>query len=389
MSRVQLALNVSNLEQAVEFYSKLFDTAPAKVRPGYANFAVIDPPLKLVLIESAAAPGSLNHLGVEVGTAADVAAAQRRLVGARVGHRGRGRRGLLLRRPGQGVGRRSGPRALGDLHGPRRLRASKRHVARRRARRCTVLRRRSCIRRALLLTRWDRDLVRRASAEAVGTGFLVAIVVGSGIAAQRLSPGNIGLQLLENSTATGAGLVALILAFGPISGAHFNPVVTLADRILAGTSTRDACAYMGAQIAGGCIGAIVANLMFDLPRSSWSTHHRSVRRRSGSRRSSQRSGCSGDPGCRAIRSIAGRRLRGGRVHRRRVLVHVVDELRQPGRHHRPLADEHLCRHRARRACLRSSSPQVVGALVAVGLARYWRPTLPAEDIVITHEEHQS
>ena len=86
----------------------------------------------------------------------------------------------------------------------------------------------------------DRDLARPASAEAVGTALLVAIVVGSGIAAQRLSPGDVGLQLLENSTATGAGLVALILALGPVSGAHFNPVVTLADRVLGGISTRDA-----------------------------------------------------------------------------------------------------------------------------------------------------
>ena len=85
----------------------------------------------------------------------------------------------------------------------------------------------------------DRDLARRASAEGIGTALLVAIVVGSGIAAQRLSPGDVGFQLFANSTATGAGLVALILALGPVSGAHFNPVVTLADRILGGTSTRD------------------------------------------------------------------------------------------------------------------------------------------------------
>ena len=78
------------------------------------------------------------------------------------------------------------------------------------------------------------DLARRATAEVVGTALLVAIVVGSGIAAQRLSPDDVGLQLLENSIATGAGLVALILAFGPVSGAHFNPVVTLADRVLGG-----------------------------------------------------------------------------------------------------------------------------------------------------------
>jgi catechol 2,3-dioxygenase-like lactoylglutathione lyase family enzyme len=80
MSRVQLALNVSDLEEAVSFYSKLFGTEPAKIRPGYANFAVPDPPLKLVLIEDASArPGSLNHLGVEVATADDVADAKRRL----------------------------------------------------------------------------------------------------------------------------------------------------------------------------------------------------------------------------------------------------------------------------------------------------------------------
>jgi catechol 2,3-dioxygenase-like lactoylglutathione lyase family enzyme len=83
MSRVQLALNVANIDEAIEFYSKLFATEPAKVRPGYANFAITDPPLKLVLIESeAAVAGSLNHLGVEVESTDDVAAAQERLAAA-------------------------------------------------------------------------------------------------------------------------------------------------------------------------------------------------------------------------------------------------------------------------------------------------------------------
>jgi arsenate reductase len=81
-------------------------------------------------------------------------------------------------------------------------------------------------------------LGRRVTAEGVGTGLLVAVVVGSGIFAQRLSPGDAGLQLLENSTATAGGLVALILAFGSVSGAHFNPVVTLADRAFGGMTTR-------------------------------------------------------------------------------------------------------------------------------------------------------
>jgi len=79
MSRVQLALNVSDLDEAISFYSKLFATTPAKVRPGYANFAIAEPPLKLVLIEGAGVPGSLNHLGVEVGSTDEVAEAQSRL----------------------------------------------------------------------------------------------------------------------------------------------------------------------------------------------------------------------------------------------------------------------------------------------------------------------
>ena len=81
MSRVQLALNVADLDAAVDFYSKLFGTPPAKVRPGYANFAVAEPPLKLVLIEGGGASGTLNHLGVEVGSSAEVAATQARLAG--------------------------------------------------------------------------------------------------------------------------------------------------------------------------------------------------------------------------------------------------------------------------------------------------------------------
>ncbi len=121
----------------------------------------------------------------------------------------------------------------------------------------------------------DRTLGRKLTAEALGTGMLVAIVVGSGIHAQRLSPGDIGLQLFENAAATAAGLVALILAFGAVSGAHFNPIVTLADRLFGGMGNREAGLYMSAQIVGGCLGAIAANLMFDLSAVSWSTHERS------------------------------------------------------------------------------------------------------------------
>jgi arsenate reductase len=106
------------------------------------------------------------------------------------------------------------------------------------------------------------DLWRRCLAELVGTAFLVAVVVGSGIAAQRMSPHDVGLQLLENAAATAAGLVALILALGPVSGAHFNPVVTLADRYFGGVSNRDVLAYVPSQIVGACAGALLANGMF-------------------------------------------------------------------------------------------------------------------------------
>lgn len=115
-------------------------------------------------------------------------------------------------------------------------------------------------------------LARRVTAEALGTGLLLVAVIGSGIAAQRLSPGETGLELLENAVATGAALVAIILAVGPVSGAHLNPVVTLADRVFGGLdSNREAAAYIGAQFVGAAVGAMVANLMFDLPAVDIST----------------------------------------------------------------------------------------------------------------------
>jgi glycerol uptake facilitator-like aquaporin len=117
--------------------------------------------------------------------------------------------------------------------------------------------------------------VRQALAEFLGSAGLVTVVIGSGIAAQRLSPDDVGLQLLENALATGAGLVALILAFGPVSGGHFNPVVTLADRFFGGVSNRQVAVYLPAQLAGGAVGAVVANLMYDLPAVSVATTDRS------------------------------------------------------------------------------------------------------------------
>jgi glycerol uptake facilitator-like aquaporin len=115
----------------------------------------------------------------------------------------------------------------------------------------------------------------RAVAEAVGTGFLLAAVVGSGIMAERLSGGNQGLALLANAIATGAALVALILTFAPFSGAHFNPVVTIALAAAGCVKRRHVLPYLLAQIAGAIIGVFVAHLMFDLPMLQISQHTRS------------------------------------------------------------------------------------------------------------------
>jgi arsenate reductase len=117
-------------------------------------------------------------------------------------------------------------------------------------------------------------LPRRVFAELLGSAFLAALVIGSGIAAQQLSPNDIGLQLFENAAATAGGLFAIILMFGPVSGGHFNPVVSFVDAHFGGISWRDALAYLPAQILGCSLGAVTANAMFSLAAVSISTHHR-------------------------------------------------------------------------------------------------------------------
>jgi arsenate reductase len=122
-------------------------------------------------------------------------------------------------------------------------------------------------------------LARRLFAEYLGTALLVTTVVGSGVMATRLSPEDVGVQLLENSVATMLGLAVLIVVLGPVSGAHFNPVVSLADwwlgrRSRTGITIRVLAGYLLAQCAGGISGAIVANVMFDLPTVAWSRHER-------------------------------------------------------------------------------------------------------------------
>lgn len=119
------------------------------------------------------------------------------------------------------------------------------------------------------------DLARRMTAEALGTAFLLAAVVGSGIMGERLAGGNIAIALLANTIATGAALVAIILCFGPISGAHINPAVTLADASQGGLSWREASGYIAAQVLGAVAGVAAANIMFSEPVFSLSQHERS------------------------------------------------------------------------------------------------------------------
>jgi glycerol uptake facilitator-like aquaporin len=248
-----------------------------------------------------------------------------------------------------------------------------------------VLRRGASVRSALLRVSDEHDLLRRASAEAVGTAFLVAAVVGSGIAAQRLSPGDTGVQLLENAVATGAVLVALILALGSISGAHFNPIVTLADRILGGMTTREASAYIAAQVAGGCVGAIVANLMFDLPAVTWSTHDRS------------------SSGVLLGELVAAFGLlvvilgvvRAGRPQMAAFAVAGYITAAYWFTSSTSFANPAVTIARCLTDTFAGIEPadvpafvalQVLGALGAIALFRYWRPNLDAKDLVVPHEQ---
>jgi glycerol uptake facilitator-like aquaporin len=230
----------------------------------------------------------------------------------------------------------------------------------------------------------DHDLARRASAEAAGTALLVAVVVGSGIAAQRLSPNDAGVELLENALATGAGLVALILAFGSVSGAHFNPVVTLADRILGGTTTRDGCAYVVAQIAGACVGCMIANVMFDLAAIDVSTHVRS----SGSLWFSEAVATFG-----LLVVILGV-VRAGRASVAPFAVGAYITAAYWFTSSTSFANPAVTIGRTLSNSFAGIAPksapmfivmQVVGGVVAVAAARYWYPDVHADDIVMPRE----
>ena len=299
MSRVQLALNVSDIDAAVDFYSKLFGAEPAKRRPGYANFAIAEPPLKLVLIESPAArgarrAGALNHLGVEVEHARRGGRRHRAPLGRGPRARRPGGHHLLLRRPGQGVGRttRTAPRGRSTPCWPTRrsenglgcsTEGCSRHAG-------ATIPSGPPVHRPLLLSAQRPDPSRPSPSERSRA----VAPADRRVPRQRL-PGRSrhrlghrrpaalagqrrACELFENAAATGAGLYAIILMFGPVSGAHFNPVVSFVDAAFGGISWRDACAYLPAQVVGCIGGAVVANLMFSKAAVSISTHHRATAR---------------------------------------------------------------------------------------------------------------
>ena len=190
-------------------------------------------------------------------------------------------------------------------------------------------------------------LPRRLLAELLGSAFLAALVIGSGIAAQQLSPGDIGLELFENAAATAAGLFTIILMFGPVSGGHFNPVVSLVDASFGGLSWRDALAYIPAQVTGCILGAIAANVMFALAAVSISTKHRASPAHLFAEVIATARPDARDLRARAHQAIdvtpGGRR----RLHRRRLLLHQLDQLRQPRDHDRADVLKHVRRDRAR------------------------------------------
>jgi glycerol uptake facilitator-like aquaporin len=246
-----------------------------------------------------------------------------------------------------------------------------------------VLRERARVRRTLLRL-VDRDLARRASAEAVGTALLVAVVVGSGIAAQRLSPGNTGLELLENALATGAGLVALILAFGSVSGAHFNPIVTLADRILGGTSNRDGYVYVVAQVLGACVGCVMANVMFNLAAINVSTHARS----GGALWFSELIATFG------LLIVIFGVVRAGRAGFAPFAVGAYITAAYWFTSSTSFANPAVTVGRTLSNTFTGIKPssvpmfvvmQIIGGLLAVAAARFWYPDLPADAVVVPHE----
>ena len=233
-------------------------------------------------------------------------------------------------------------------------------------------------------------MVRRAVAEALGTAFLLAAVVGSGIMGERLAGGNVAIALLANTIATGAMLVALILTFGPISGAHFNPAVTLADASQGGLAWREVPVYIAAQIVGAFAGVAAAHLMFGEPLFFASRHVRAGSAQLFSEFVATFGLLSVIWGCARLRSSAvpfavGAYITGS------LLVHVLDFIRQSRCHAGPRRLRYFRRHPSGRRSGRSSLAQLAGAMAATLLFRWLVPSLPkdASNVVVAHPQRET
>ena len=224
---------------------------------------------------------------------------------------------------------------------------------------------------------------RRIVAELTGTALLLATVVGSGIMAEQLAGGNLAIALLANTLATGAALVALILTFGPVSGAHFNPAVSFADATQGGLTWREALAYSAAQIAGAMLGVIAAHGMFGSVVLALAPRWRGAPQVF-SEAVATFGLLSAIPGRSRRRSLGA--VCGRRIYHCRVLVHRVDVVRKPGRHDRACAERYVCGYSAG-LCAGFILGQAIGATAATVLFRWLVPQLPetADRIVVPRE----
>ena len=216
------------------------------------------------------------------------------------------------------------------------------------------------------------SLPQKLAAETLGTAFLLATVVGSGIMAAKLAGGNTAIALLGNTLPTGAILVVLISTLGPVSGAHFNPLVSLAALVNRTMKPGEAFAYIAGQAIGALLGVVIAHAMFDLPLLQASTTMRNRQRPMACRgRGQLRPARRHFPQCTECSAAGGPQCRP--LHHRRLLVHRLHQLCQSRRHPGPLVLRYICRESGMRTCRDLSWPQLAGAALAVAADRWlWK-----------------
>ena len=356
---VHISLKVSDLEKSVDFYRRLFGE-PQKLKPDYAKFVGEQPRDPSRPPADAPLPPARRRRPLASGNPRRVhgrsSPPPRRAARARNPLRRGSPRRLLLCAPGQVLAFRSRRQPMGDLHrdpglgGTARLRGG---LLRGLGQLTWAATRLSL--RASGIGFGQLSLPRRAAAEAVATALLLAAIVGSGIAGERLSGGNVAVALLANSLASGAALAALILAFAPISGAHLNPVVSLAEAWRGALALGDVPAYAMAQLVGAFIGVAAAHAMFGEPLLSFARQPRGGPARILSEAIAtfglvvviRGSSPVGTARCRG---------RSRDLHPGSVLVYFLDLVRQPGGHPRALRERHVLRNSPGRSARVSRRP---------------------------------